>query len=64
METYILLQGKRETNDDYYVFGPNNLGGSGLQGTQQISFGNVNLRCQLVFQVEMLSRQYDLQYIS
>lgn len=28
------------------------------------SFGSVNLRCQLDFQVEMLSRQYNLQYIS
>lgn len=33
------------------------------RGTQGISFGNVHLRCQLVFQVEMLSRQYNLQYI-
>lgn len=23
---YMLLQGKRETKDDYQVFGPNNLG--------------------------------------
>lgn len=27
------------------------------QGPQEISFGNVGLRCQLLFQVEMLSRQ-------
>ena len=52
------------------MFFLNKLGGCGqgsdLQGIQEISFGSINLTCQLDFQAEMSNRQEqcNLQYIN
>lgn len=48
------------------MFFLNNLGGCGqgsdLQGIQEISFGSINLKCQLDFQAEMSNRQSSVIY--
>lgn len=43
------------------MFVLNNLGGCG-QGIQEISFGSINLKCQLDFQAEMSNRQSSVIY--